>query len=162
MRFFSYGAEQDPFAKGRRLTFSFPKRKSYKKKLATLQVDRYANQLSRKSFFVPEGAVCFGKLYLHQKVRDTEFSPTRLFCQFDWRVGAYPSAPLALSPARRMGTDRRGAWKVSEFPFWMVSKINKNSHFHFIRSRILKLYHPFSKNQLYVKNIHNYFKIFGK
>ena len=117
MRFFSYGAEQDPFAKGRRLTFSFPKRKSYKKKLATLQVDRYANQLSRKSFFVPEGAVCFGKLYLHQKVRDTEFSPTRLFCQFDWRVGAYPSAPLALSPARRMGTDRRGAWKVSEFPF---------------------------------------------
>ena len=126
MWFFSYGAEQDPFAKGRRLTFSFPKRKSYKKKLATLQVDRYANQLSRKSFFVPEGAVCFGKLYLHQKVRDTEFSPTRLFCQFDWRVGAYPSAPLALSPARRMGTDRRGAWKVSEFSFWMVSKINKN------------------------------------
>ena len=117
MRFFSYGAEQDPFAKGRRLTFSFPKRKSYKKKLATLQVDRYANQLSRKSFFVPEGAVCFGKLYLHQKVRDTEFSPTRLFRQFDWRVGAYPSAPHALSPARRMGTDRRGAWGVRR-EFW--------------------------------------------
>ena len=106
-----------PSAEGERLTFSFPKRKSYKKKLATLQVDRYANQLSRKSFFVSEGAVCFGKLYLHQKIRDTEFLPTRLFCQFDWRVGAYPSAPLALSPARRMGTDRRGAWKVSEFSF---------------------------------------------
>ena len=73
MRFFSYGAEQDPFAKGRRLTFSFPKRKSYKKKLATLQVDRYANQLSRKSFFVPEGAVCFGKLHLHPRVENRNF-----------------------------------------------------------------------------------------
>ena len=41
MRFFSYGAEQDPFAKGRRLTFSFPKRKSYKKKLASVPLERF-------------------------------------------------------------------------------------------------------------------------
>jgi len=96
--------------RGDECTFSLFERKSTKKKQTSVPLDRCANQLSRKSFFVSEGAVCFGKLYLHRKVRDTEFSPTRLFCQFDWRVGAYPSAPLALSPARRMGTDRSGAW----------------------------------------------------
>ncbi len=47
-----------PLIKGERCTFSFPKRKSSKKKLASRTLDRYAHQLSRKSLYCSRKYKC--------------------------------------------------------------------------------------------------------
>ena len=106
-----------PSAEGERLTFSFPKRKSYKKKLATLQVDRCDRQLCRSWKLVSENAVRLFRLHLHPKQIAFKVRFTKWLFQFVGRVGAYPSARLAHASARRMGTDRSGAWGVG-CGFW--------------------------------------------
>ena len=62
-----------PSAEGGRLTFSFPKRKSYKKKLANVPLDRCDRQVSRKGIPVPKRAVRFGKLHLYPKEVERNF-----------------------------------------------------------------------------------------
>ena len=115
--FFSYGGVYRPSVEGERLTFSFPKRKSYKKKLATLQVDRCDRQLCRSWKLVSENAVRLLRLHLHPKQIAFKVRFTKWLFQFVGRVGAYPSARLAHASARRMGTDRSGAWGVG-CGFW--------------------------------------------
>ena len=82
-----------------------------------MQVDRCANQLSRTNF---SASVLYGgkdRFRLYPEERRFEIWQPRRFCQFDWRVGAYPSEHLAHASARRMGTDRSGAWGVG-CGFW--------------------------------------------
>jgi len=71
-----------PSAEGERLTFSFPKRKSYKKKLANVPLDRdrqalraslYDRQSSRGKSFSSVSAVRFGKLHLCPKEVERNF-----------------------------------------------------------------------------------------
>ena len=85
--FFLLRSRSMPFAKGERCSFLCTKEKS-QKKCATLQVDRSANQRSRKGLFAPERTVRFGGLHLYPKARLSEFRQPRRFCKFDWRVGA--------------------------------------------------------------------------
>ena len=87
------------------------------RQITILQVDRCANQLSRTNFF---GFRVYGgkdRFRLYPEERRFEIWQPRRFCGFDWRVGAYPSARLAHASARRMGTDRSGAWGVG-CGFW--------------------------------------------
>ena len=100
---FSTKALQNPLPRGERLTFSFPKRKSYKKKLANVPLDRdrqalraslYDRQSSRGKSFSSVSTVRFGKLHLCPKFIDFEVQPPPRFCQFVGRVGACPSSLL--------------------------------------------------------------------
>ena len=57
------------------------------------------------------------RLHLHPKQIAFKVRFTKWLFQFVGRVGAYPSARLAHASARRMGTDRSGAWGVGR-GFW--------------------------------------------
>ena len=88
--------------------------KSSKKEVGELAVrslfcDR---QLSRISFFVPKRAVHLDRVAPTPESKKIGFPLAAQSASICRSHGARPSLSRALSPARRMGTDRRGAWEV--------------------------------------------------
>ena len=110
--FFSYGA--DPLAEGDgTLLFSLHIRKEPKEVCELAVRSLRPSILSQWHFLLPKLRLPGSTDLTYtrkQEDRSSRFTKGRF--QFDGRIGAYPSLSRVLSPARRMGTDRRGAWRV--------------------------------------------------